>query len=121
MREASNIINDAIQNEIGNMKSSNMDLTTFNLRTCVANINPILWDFVCLCTRSVREPNGKENDHDTHVKTIRRFFRVCMMLLTTNASYNTTYTAPLNCRSHESEWGFQSAKLARGVHFSRHI
>ena len=68
VREASNIINDAIQNEIGNMKSSDMDLTTFNLRTCVANINPILWDFVCLCTRSVREPNGKENDHDAHVK-----------------------------------------------------
>ena len=86
VREASNIINIAIQNEIGNMKSSDMDLTTFNLRTCVANTNPIL----CLCTRSVREWNGKENDHDAHVKTIRRFFRVCMMLFTTNASYNTT-------------------------------
>ena len=56
LREAGNVINDTIHEEVKRLNNHTTDLTSFNLEE---SINPLLWDFVCLCTRSVREQTGR--------------------------------------------------------------
>ena len=90
LREAGNIVNDVIHNEIRRLKEKITDLTTFSLADSIQAINPLLWDFVCLCTRSVRERSGRANSDYTHVKNVRRFFIICLMLFATNPSCDTT-------------------------------
>lgn len=83
-------MNDVIHNEIRRLKEKITDLTTFSLAESIQAINPLLWDFVCLCTRSVRERSGRANSDYTHVKNVRRFFIICLMLFATNPSCDTT-------------------------------
>ena len=90
LREAGNILNDIIHNEIHRLKEKITDLTTFSLTDSIQAINPLLWDFVCLCTRSVRDRSGQANSDDTHVKNVRRFFIICLMLFATNSFCDTT-------------------------------
>ena len=90
VRETGNILNDIIHNEIRRQKEEITDLTTFSLTDSIQAINPLLWDFVCLCTRSVRERSGRASSDDTHVKNVRRFFIICLMLFATNPSCDTT-------------------------------
>ena len=90
LREAGCIINEAIQGEIKRLKSYPTDLTTFNLDTSLSDCNAVLWEFVCSCTRSIRERSGRPNSDDAHVKTMRRFFIMSAMLFTTNSSCDTT-------------------------------
>ena len=89
LREAGNIINDAIHQEVSRQKSSHTDLTTFSLDDSLTDNNTLLWDFVCSCTRSVRERTGRANNDDAHVKTIRRLFIMCAMPFATNSSCDT--------------------------------
>ena len=60
----------------------------------IESTNSLLWEFICLCTRSVRECVGRTNSDDDsddkHTKTIRRYFLLCVMLFTTNSSCDTT-------------------------------
>ena len=38
----------------------------------------------------MRERSGRANSDDTHVKNVRRFFIICLMLFATNPSCDTT-------------------------------
>ena len=67
-----------------------IDLSTFNLNACVESTNLLLWDFICACTRSVRERSGRANSDDKYTRNIRRFFIICQILFTTNSSCATT-------------------------------
>ena len=90
LREAGNILNVKLHDEIRRLKEHDIDLTTFNLTESIESTNRELWDFICSCTRSVRERTGRANSDDKHIKNIRRFSIICHMLFTTNASCATT-------------------------------
>ena len=90
IRKAADIINYAIQEEIKKVKEHVKDLTAFTVMESIESTNSLLWEFICLCTRSVRECVGRTNSDDEHTKTIRRYFLLCVMLFTTNSSCDTT-------------------------------
>lgn len=82
--QAGSLVNDLQHDEMKKKEDQSMDLTSFNLTDGIANINSLLWDFVCLRTRSVRERTRKSDEHRT--KTVRRFAIISLMLMTTNSS-----------------------------------
>ena len=90
IRKAADIINFAIQEEIKKVKEHVKDLTAFTVMESIESTNSLLWEFICLCTRSVRECVGRTNSDDEHTKTIRRYFLLCVMLFRTNSSFDTT-------------------------------
>ena len=92
VREAADVLNYTVQEEIRKVKEQTKDLTKFNVMESIENINPLLWEFICLCTRSVRdrERSGHSSSDDKHTKTIRRYFLLCTMLFATNSSCDTT-------------------------------
>ena len=49
----------------------------------------MLWDFVCSCTRSVRQRTGHSNNDNAHLKKVRIYFALCTLLFTTNPSCST--------------------------------
>ena len=53
LRDAGNIVNDILHDEIRRLKEECIDLITFNLKDSIANTNSLLWDFMCSCTKSV--------------------------------------------------------------------
>ena len=75
--------------EVRTHQSRDANLTSFDLSASINSINPQLWEFICLCTRSIRDRTGHQNSDDAHTKTVRRFFIACMMLFTTNPSCDT--------------------------------
>ena len=89
IRQAAFILNSCIQDDIKSLKKQTTDLTTFNLMDSIRNVNPLLWEFISLCTRSVRECTRKETKDESFAKTVRRFFIICMILFATNQSCNT--------------------------------
>ena len=90
LRKAANIINDMVVDEIKKQKESSKDLTAFQIMDSIQKTNPLLWDFICSCTSSVRERSGRTNKDETHTKTVRRFSLICMLLFTTNPTCDTT-------------------------------
>ena len=90
LREAGNILNNIIHDEIRRLKASDIDLTMFSLMDSIRDANQPLWEFVCSCTRSVRERTGRSDADQTYLKTLRRFFIICMLLFATNPSCDTT-------------------------------
>lgn len=89
LTEAGNVINDIIHEETKRTSNDITDLTNFTLDESIENTNSLLWNFVCLCTRSKRERTRESNKDDAHTKTVRRYFIVCMMIFATNPSFNT--------------------------------
>ena len=61
IRKAADIINYAIQEEIKKVKEHVKDLTAFTVMESIESTNSLLWEFICLCTRSVRECVGRTN------------------------------------------------------------
>ena len=72
LREAGQIINELIHDEIRKLRGISINLTTFDIAQSITAINPELWDFICQCTQSVRGRAGQTNKDDEHMKTIRR-------------------------------------------------
>lgn len=89
LTEAGNVINDIIHEETKRTSNDITDLTNFTLDESIENTNSLLWNFVCLCTRSKRDRTRESNKDDAHTKTVRRYFIVCMMIFATNPSFNT--------------------------------
>ena len=90
LREAGQIINELIHDEIRKLRGISINLTTFDIAQSITAINPELWDFICQCTQSVRGRAGQTNKDDENMKTIRRFFIINMMMYTTNPFTCTT-------------------------------
>jgi hypothetical protein len=90
INKAGAIINDILHSENKKLKMQSLELTKFNITDCIEKVNPVLWDFMRICTRSVRESTGKANSDDAHIKIIRRLFTISIMLFTTNPSCATT-------------------------------
>ena len=90
IQEAGSIINDMIHTEIRKYGDQTPDLTSFDLEASIKNINPNLWDFVCRSTKSVRETIGITHgvEHE-HIKNVRRYCIIAMIMFATNASCNT--------------------------------
>ena len=84
LKRSGNMVNDLLHDEITKLKSRQIDLTSFDLSSSISSTNNLLWQFICSCTQSVRERTGRKNQDDAHVKTVRRFFLICMMRFTTN-------------------------------------
>ena len=84
VQEAGYVINGKIHEQI--KKNEDLtDLTSFSLEDSINNIDPLLWEFVCLCTRSVRESTGRTHGDDyEYIKNVRRYFIICMIMFTTN-------------------------------------
>lgn len=55
LTEAGNVINDIIHEKTKRTSNDITDLTNFSLDESIENTNSLLWNFVCLCTRSKRE------------------------------------------------------------------
>ena len=89
LNEAANVINDIILEEIQRHRQCSVDLTTFNLDDHIKDMNPLLWQFITLCTRSFRERTNRAHSDDTHVKKIRNYFIICMLMFATNACSDT--------------------------------
>ena len=83
LNEAGSVINDIIHNEVRKHKKTPIDLTAFNFENSIDGIDPLLWKFVCLCTRSVRARAGKTHCDDAYTKKIRRYFTMQVMFTTT--------------------------------------
>ena len=90
IREAGIVLNDIIHQEISKLRDHTTDLTSFNLEESIKNTNPVLWEFVCLCRRSIRERLGRTNSDDAYIKKVRKYFIICTMMFATNPSCNTT-------------------------------
>ena len=73
LHEAGVVLNDAILQEIRKHKDRALDLTSFSLDDCIKEISPLLWDFVCLCTRSYREKTSRTHSENSHTKKVRNF------------------------------------------------
>lgn len=89
LHEAGNILNDIILQEIRKHKDRPIDLTSFNLDDSIKDVNPLLWDFICLCTRSYRERTSRAHCENAHTKKVRNYVIICMILFATNASCDT--------------------------------
>ena len=87
LNEAADVINDIILEEIQKHRQCTVDLTTFNLEDHIKDMNPLLWQFVTSCTRSFRERTNRPHGHgdDAHVKKLRNYFIICMLMFATNA------------------------------------
>lgn len=89
LHEAGVILNDALLQETRKHRDRALDLTSFNLDDCIEEINPLIWDFVCLCTRSYREKTSRTHDENSHTKKVRNFAIICMLMFATNSSCDT--------------------------------
>ena len=90
LRETGNILNDIIHDEIRTLKVSNIDLTMFSLIDNIKDADQPFWEFVCSCTKSVQERTGCLDTDQTYLKTLCRFFSICLLLFATNPSCDTT-------------------------------
>ena len=90
LREAGNVLNDLLLEEVRKHKDRETDLTSFNLDDSIKDIDPLLWNFLCLCTRSYRERTSRVHSENVHTKKVRNYFIVCMMMFATNVSCDTT-------------------------------
>lgn len=88
LEEAANVLNDIIHDQIRSLKDHTIDLTLFDFDHAIKKVNPILWKFVRLLTKSVRERTGKPGV-DAHIKQVHRYFLVCLLMFATNASCST--------------------------------
>ena len=71
LKRSGNMVNDLLHDEITKLKSSQIDLTSFDLSSSISSTNNLLWQFICSCTQSVWERTGRKNQDDAHVKTVR--------------------------------------------------
>lgn len=92
IEEAGNVLNDKIHNVIRKYKDQSLDLTAFNFEKSIESIDPLLWRFVCLCTRSGRERVGQTQSDNHHLKKVRRYFIICMMMFATKNLYAIQYS-----------------------------
>lgn len=90
LHEAADVINDIILEEIQKHRQGAVDLTTFNLEDHIKDMNPLLWQFITLCMRSFRERTNRAHSDDAHVKKIRNYFIICMLMFATNACCDTS-------------------------------
>ena len=61
------------------------DVATFNLQSCIDNIDPILWKMVVLITRSVREVQRHiAPENISHQRKLQCLYTLCVMLFNTN-------------------------------------
>jgi hypothetical protein len=81
---AGGVLNDMLHNEIAKLTDQSHTLTDFKLEECIANIDPLLWEFICICTSSKKRATQCDK-----TKSVRRYALVSLMLITTNPNCNT--------------------------------
>ena len=86
--EAAAILNNKIHQEVQKMSEKSPDLTRIDIDLLSREVDPLLWEFIALVTRPLRERMGKMESHP-HVKKVRRYFILCQMLYCTNQKCNT--------------------------------
>ena len=90
LHEAGDIVNDLLLQEVRKCKDrANVDLTTFNLDNSIQEVDCLLWEFICLCTRSYREKTCRPHSDNVHTKKVRNYYIICMMMFATNSSCDT--------------------------------
>ena len=92
LTEAGHILNDLIHEEI--KRSSLMaaehtnDPSSLNISKYLEDVNPLLMDFITLATRTIRERQrsrlSSDSEMSKHVKKVRQYFIVCLLLFCTN-------------------------------------
>ena len=60
------------------------DISNFNLQSCIDSIDPLLWKFVVLITRSVRETHKCTTENISHQRKLQCLYTLCVILFNTN-------------------------------------
>ena len=84
LREAGDIINNLIQNEISKQSCPYIPTTPedVNIDKIVGEIDPVLWRFLESITRTVRNrKNAGIEERNVHVKKLRRLYSLCTPLM----------------------------------------
>ena len=85
--EAGEVLNDIIHNEIRSQASIGTDDPLwFNIDQYLEKVNPMLFNFIALITRSVRERRKAtlSNEASDHAKKVRQYYILCLLLYCTN-------------------------------------
>lgn len=86
--EAGNIVNDLIHSEITkSTKSDLISMDQLNIEEQINNIDPALWAFIELITRTIRKTEVTEEN--AHVKNLRRYYILCLLIFCTNSQQPT--------------------------------
>ena len=92
IKEAGDIINNLLHDHIKQSTSKEYDPTTLHINNLIQEVNPLLWLFLDLATRSVRErarPHRVPHSEAMHTKNVRRYYILCLMLNCTNPTQTT--------------------------------
>ena len=100
LHEAAGMLNDLLHAETNH--HTHIDPCTLNIDQCLSVLNPVLTEFIALATCTVREryhPSlaTKEDKTSSHVKKVRQYFILCLLLYCTNPQTGPTSTNP-TCR-----------------------
>ena len=90
LREAGDIINDLIHEEISKQDSDNIyeggDIKEMKIDEEIKSINPYLWSFIESATRTVHErKSGYNDERNVHIKKLRRFYSLRLLMYCTNS------------------------------------
>ena len=59
-----------------------------DINELISNTDPILWNFITIMTRNVSENRGKSADTQSHIKKVRLYFIICMLMYCTDDRCN---------------------------------
>ena len=81
-----------INSFLTNYRKDNFELVDLNIDKQIEQLDPRLWEAVCLLTRSVSEKRGVSKVSDSsspayHIKKVWRFFIACTMRFCINENY----------------------------------
>jgi hypothetical protein len=87
LANAAEIINDILHQQI-KKEFTCTDISKFSVDASISNLNSDLWEFMCSCTKSIRE-RVRQDDNENFIKKIRRLAIISLMMTGTNVACNT--------------------------------
>ena len=88
IKQAATIINNLILEEVRRLagKDKETDLKRLNIDSLISEINPLLWEFVTSITRPAyqQKSSSSETESTAHIKKVRRFNIICLLMYWTN-------------------------------------
>ena len=88
IQQAATIINNLILEEVRRLtgKHKETDLKCLNIDSLISEINPLLWEFVSSITRPAyqQKTGSSETESTAHIKKVRRFNIICLLMYCTN-------------------------------------
>ena len=88
IKQTATIINNLILEEVRRLagKDKETDLKCLNIDSLISEINPLLWEFVTSITRPAyqQKSSSSETESTAHIKKVRRFNIICLLMYCTN-------------------------------------